>query len=302
MTAADFYQKTYPATGAVDGIIPENMLNRHCAHLSNDYGTSAEWWTDLGDVYKIYNITLYARTDSNDDNRLQQFYLTVYNTSDNEVLCGYHHNPVFTHIIITCDRPLIGRYVHFKKKANVTLEASILCEVIIIGHKYIVLAVMTSLAVRHVKYNINQSVNKDVKTDFTEQTVRINVVTVRLTLSVTGITVHVMMDVRFGGLIQNVTHTYVSLPNPTDEILTLLNKTSNSIEIRWQHIRGIPPDIVDFYGYIIQYVNGLTNATYIEVGTLDYISDPYWKRENLEINTKYSIKVTPFRKYGNDKE
>jgi len=63
MTAADFYQKIYPATGAVDGIIPENRLNKHCAHLSNDNGTSAEWWTDLGDVYKIYNITLYARTD-----------------------------------------------------------------------------------------------------------------------------------------------------------------------------------------------------------------------------------------------
>jgi len=64
MTAAYFYQKTYPATGAVDGIIPEKGLNRHCAHLSNHYGTSAESWTDLGDVYKIYNITVYSRTDS----------------------------------------------------------------------------------------------------------------------------------------------------------------------------------------------------------------------------------------------
>ena len=61
----------------------------------------------------------------------------MYNTSDNEVLCGYHHNPVFTHITITCPRPLIGRYVHFKKKANVTFEVVVLCEVIIIGHKYI---------------------------------------------------------------------------------------------------------------------------------------------------------------------
>ncbi|KAK2139112.1 hypothetical protein LSH36_2023g00074 [Paralvinella palmiformis] len=242
MTANDYYQKTYPATGAVDGIIPENGLNRHCAHLSNDNGTSAEWWTDLGDVYTIYNITLYARTDSNNDDRLQQFYLTVYNTSDNEVLCRYHHNPVFTHITITCDRPLIGRYVHFKKKASVTLEAAVLCE--------------------------------DVKTDFTEQTVRMNVVNVRLTLSVTA------------------------LPNRTDEILTLLNKTSNSIEIRWQHIHGISPNITDFYGYLIQYKNDLPNAPYIDVGVLDYNSDPYWKIENLEINTKYSIKVIPFRKYG----
>ena len=92
------------------------------------------------------------------------------------------------------------------------------------------------------------------------------------------------------------------MPNRTDEILTLLNKTSNTIEIRWQHIRGISPDIVDFYGYLIQYENGLPNAPYINVGVLDYNSDPYWKIENLEINTKYSIKVTPFRQYGNDKE
>ena len=62
MTAVPFYQKTYPATGALDGIIP-NVLNTHCAHLANDVGLSVEWWTDLGDLYKVYNITLYARRD-----------------------------------------------------------------------------------------------------------------------------------------------------------------------------------------------------------------------------------------------
>ena len=63
---------------------------------------------------------------------------------------------------------------------------------------------------------------QDVKTDFTEQTVRINVVNVRLTLSVTGITVHVMMDVRFGGLTQNVTHTYVCIIIIYDRLLTYI--------------------------------------------------------------------------------
>jgi len=62
MTAVPFYQKTYPATGALDGIIPD-VLNTHCAHLANDDGLPAEWWTDLGDIYKIYNITIYARRD-----------------------------------------------------------------------------------------------------------------------------------------------------------------------------------------------------------------------------------------------
>ena len=42
MTAPDFYQKTYPATGALDGIIP-NVINTHCAHPSNDVGLSVEW-------------------------------------------------------------------------------------------------------------------------------------------------------------------------------------------------------------------------------------------------------------------
>ena len=62
MTAPDFYQMTYPATGALDGIIP-NVINTHCALPSNDDGVPVEWWTDLGDLYKIYNITIYARRD-----------------------------------------------------------------------------------------------------------------------------------------------------------------------------------------------------------------------------------------------
>ena len=62
MTAAPFYQNTYPANGAIDGIIPD-VINTHCAHLSNADGVPVEWWTDLGNVYKIYNITIYARKD-----------------------------------------------------------------------------------------------------------------------------------------------------------------------------------------------------------------------------------------------
>ncbi|KAK2139320.1 hypothetical protein LSH36_1863g00048 [Paralvinella palmiformis] len=62
MRAAHFYQKTYPATGALDGIIPY-VINTYCAHLSKTYGISIDWCTDLGDIYKIYNITIYARND-----------------------------------------------------------------------------------------------------------------------------------------------------------------------------------------------------------------------------------------------
>ena len=62
MTAPCFYQNTYPATGALDGII-RDVLNTHCAHPANADGVPVEWWTDLGDLYKIYNITIYARRD-----------------------------------------------------------------------------------------------------------------------------------------------------------------------------------------------------------------------------------------------
>ncbi|KAK2157477.1 hypothetical protein LSH36_190g00069 [Paralvinella palmiformis] len=69
--------------------------------------------------------------------RLQQFDLTVYNTSDNEILCGYHHDIINTYSTITCTRPVIGRYVHFKRKGGPEITETALCEVVIIGHKYI---------------------------------------------------------------------------------------------------------------------------------------------------------------------
>ncbi|KAK2139476.1 hypothetical protein LSH36_1765g00008, partial [Paralvinella palmiformis] len=45
MRAAHFYQKTYPATGAIDGIIPY-VIYTHCVHLSKTYGISINWWSD----------------------------------------------------------------------------------------------------------------------------------------------------------------------------------------------------------------------------------------------------------------
>ncbi|KAK2139324.1 hypothetical protein LSH36_1864g00003 [Paralvinella palmiformis] len=75
---------------------------------------------------------------SNPDPKLQQFNLTIYNTSDNEVLCGYHHDPVYTSITMTCPSPLIGRYVHFMRKTGATkIEGAAFCEVVIIGRRYI---------------------------------------------------------------------------------------------------------------------------------------------------------------------
>ncbi|KAK2138429.1 hypothetical protein LSH36_3056g00018, partial [Paralvinella palmiformis] len=134
MTVEGWYKDSYPATAALDGVSP-GIISSSCAHPSLG-NKPAEWWTDLGDVYKIYNITIYGRTDGSQE-RLQQFDLTVYNTSDNEILCGYHHDIINTYSTITCTRPVIGRYVHFKRKGGPDITMTALCEVVIIGHKYI---------------------------------------------------------------------------------------------------------------------------------------------------------------------
>jgi len=86
----------------------------------------------------IYIHTYYYHIFPGRDPKLQQFNLTIYNTSDNEVLCGYHHDPVYTSITITCPSPLIGRYVHFIRRAQATKdEAAAFCEIVIVGHRYI---------------------------------------------------------------------------------------------------------------------------------------------------------------------
>ena len=62
MTVEGSYTYMLPATAALDGISP-GVINGSCAHTSDPNNNPAEWWTDLGDVYKIYNITIYGRTD-----------------------------------------------------------------------------------------------------------------------------------------------------------------------------------------------------------------------------------------------
>ena len=60
MTGIGVYSHLYPATAALDGVSP-GTISSSCAHPASN--KPAEWWTDLGDVYKIYNITIYGRTD-----------------------------------------------------------------------------------------------------------------------------------------------------------------------------------------------------------------------------------------------
>jgi len=72
--------------------------------------------------------------------------------------------------------------------------------------------------------------------------------------------------------------------------MMLLNKTSDRVEIGWEHINGISVNLRRFSGYLIQY------SIDLDVCIVSYDSDPYWKIENLQINQIYYIKVIP---YGN---
>lgn len=64
MTDLEKKERQNPAAGAVDGQISDGKMDEHCAYLNNADHSASEWWTDLGDVYKIYNITLYTVANS----------------------------------------------------------------------------------------------------------------------------------------------------------------------------------------------------------------------------------------------
>jgi len=62
MITKTVYKAFYPPSGALDGFGPLGTIHSLYADTSNSGNTPAEWWADLGDVYKIYNITIYGRT------------------------------------------------------------------------------------------------------------------------------------------------------------------------------------------------------------------------------------------------
>ncbi len=62
----------------------------------------------------------------------------MYNdTQGQQVTCGSHDPIVYNSAIITCGSNSVGRYVHFKRYGGFKLHTTALCEMVIIGHKYI---------------------------------------------------------------------------------------------------------------------------------------------------------------------
>ena len=79
-------------------------------------------------------------------------------------------------------------------------------------------------------------------------------------------------------------------------------KTESSIEIEWQHLTGISDVLKQYYGYVIQYKDDATDASYREAATVNYTASPYWKIEKLKTYTSYSIQVKPFRMFDKQKD
>ena len=61
-------------------------------------------------------------------------------------------------------------------------------------------------------------------------------------------------------------------------------------------------ELKQYYGYLIEYKDDTTGASYREAATVNYTSAPYWKIENLTSYTRYSIQIKPFRMFGDQKD
>ena len=58
------YERGHPAKAALDGRITLGTIDHTCAHPILEHSRlPAEWWADLGGLYKIYSITIYGRRD-----------------------------------------------------------------------------------------------------------------------------------------------------------------------------------------------------------------------------------------------
>jgi hypothetical protein len=91
-------------------------------------------------------------------------------------------------------------------------------------------------------------------------------------------------------------------PNGTKNTISVKITRNNSIEIEWQHLTGITEILKEYYGYLIQYRDATTDGSYIEDVRVNYTSSSYWKIENLNSYTDYSIEIKPFRMFDNNKD
>ncbi|XP_063404802.1 fucolectin-like [Mytilus trossulus] len=98
------YLSSFPASNAIDG------------HLSTFSHTSPQtnpfWILDLGTVYKVKMIKVFARTDCC-GNYIHDMDITVGPTTNNMTLCTHYNGPASTkdQLVLKCKKPVDGRFV-----------------------------------------------------------------------------------------------------------------------------------------------------------------------------------------------
>ena len=95
---------------------------------------------------------------------------------------------------------------------------------------------------------------------------------------------------------------FLEKPNGAKKGISVIKKTESSIEIEWQKLTGISDVLKQYYGYLIEYKNDTTGASYREAASVNYTSSPYWKIEKLKSDTSYFIQMKPFRMLVNKKD
>ncbi|XP_071136944.1 uncharacterized protein [Mytilus edulis] len=123
--SSEYYTKTFPASNAIDGDLST------FSHTSSQ--TNPFWILDLGTVFTVKRIQVFARTDCcvfvcdidlEEDvvrvpmrDYIRDMDITVGPTTNNMTLCTHYSGPASTkdHLILKCKKPVDGRFVKLSR-------------------------------------------------------------------------------------------------------------------------------------------------------------------------------------------
>ncbi|XP_025079784.1 fucolectin-like [Pomacea canaliculata] len=124
------------ASNAVDGDTDGNWAHGSCSSTPDVVNT---WWqVDLMGFYIVYSVEVFRRTDCCEENfqnfevRVSLRNTTTFPTSEGQQ-CAFQNTTIpATGALLTCSRPITGRYVTVYKPANHYLT---MCEVKVYGER-----------------------------------------------------------------------------------------------------------------------------------------------------------------------
>jgi hypothetical protein len=90
------------------------------------------------------------------------------------------------------------------------------------------------------------------------------------------------------------------VPVRSDEVAMLGKISSDTIEVRWEALQSVDPDLVMFYGYVIECRDAGTED-YTEYGSVSHslslgrAGSLSYTLTGLDLSTLYEIRITPYR-------